>query len=290
MLSNFWQRLRRRLTGISGGGTPTTSYDGDAQLFFDANTGLSSTQKGAVNALVLALKSDGIWNRMVAIYPFVGGTAAAHKWNLKDPRDNDLAFRLSFLGGWTHDASGALPNGTTGYAKTFIDVHENCPQYSFHGSFYNAANVAPGASDYFLFGGKPSGPGIQFEFYNNNSIFAYTGEVNSVGSAVTLNITGQSTWNGLFTLSTYHNNFFRVFRGTTQIGSQTTDRYGYFPNNDPNSDTGKLYISAYNNNETAQSFSPYKCSFISFGWGLNTTQVSALNTAVINLQTALSRL
>jgi hypothetical protein len=55
---------------------------------------------------------------MKAIYPFVGGTASTHKWNLKDPRDLDAAFRLVFNGGWTHSSTGATPNGTNGYADT----------------------------------------------------------------------------------------------------------------------------------------------------------------------------
>ena len=31
---------------------------------------------------------------MKAIYPFVGGTATTHKFNLKDPADINAAFRL----------------------------------------------------------------------------------------------------------------------------------------------------------------------------------------------------
>lgn len=57
---------------------------------------------------------------MKAVYPFVGGTATTHKWNLKDPQDTDAAFRLTFSGGWTHSSTGALPNGTNGYADTFF--------------------------------------------------------------------------------------------------------------------------------------------------------------------------
>jgi hypothetical protein len=57
---------------------------------------------------------------MKALYPFVGGTSTTHKYNLKDPRDLDAAFRVSFIGGWTHSSTGALPNGTNGYADPFI--------------------------------------------------------------------------------------------------------------------------------------------------------------------------
>jgi hypothetical protein len=55
---------------------------------------------------------------MYAIYPFVGGTASSHKWNLKDPRNLDAAFRLIFNGGMTHSSTGVLFNGTNGWANT----------------------------------------------------------------------------------------------------------------------------------------------------------------------------
>ena len=101
-------------------GGSSVSYDSDAIAFFTAAGITDTTQKSAVNALVLDLKTYGIWSKMKAIYPMVGGTATTHKFNLKDPRDLNAAFRLSFIGGWTHSSTGAKPNGSTGYADTFL--------------------------------------------------------------------------------------------------------------------------------------------------------------------------
>jgi hypothetical protein len=56
---------------------------------------------------------------MVAIYPFVGGTAYSHKYNLKNPLDSDTADRLIFTGGWIHSSTGALPNGTNASTRTY---------------------------------------------------------------------------------------------------------------------------------------------------------------------------
>ena len=50
----------------------------------------------------------------------VGGTATTHKYNLKDPRDLDAAYRLAFSGGWTHSSTGATPNGTNAFAQTYF--------------------------------------------------------------------------------------------------------------------------------------------------------------------------
>lgn len=94
------------------------SVDADAQAFITAAAITDATQQTAINSLVVSLKSYGIWSKMKALYPFVGGTASTHKFNLKDPRDLDAAFRLTFSGGWTHSSTGILPNGTNAFADT----------------------------------------------------------------------------------------------------------------------------------------------------------------------------
>jgi len=94
--------------------------DADAQAFITAAAITDATQQAAIDTLVKGMKADGIWTKMKAIYPFVGGTATTHKWNLKDPRDLDAAFRLVFNGGWTHSSTGATPNGTNGFTGVRI--------------------------------------------------------------------------------------------------------------------------------------------------------------------------
>jgi hypothetical protein len=99
-------------------GTPVPTVDPDAQAFITAAAITDPTQQAAINTLVVDLKGYGVWTKMKALYPFVGGTASQHKFNLKDSRDLDAAFRLTFNGGWTHSANGAQPNGTNGFADT----------------------------------------------------------------------------------------------------------------------------------------------------------------------------
>ena len=95
-----------------------SAEDVDAQAFVVSAGLTNATQVTAINTLVSALKTAGIWTKMKAIYPFVGGSAYSHKFNLKDPRDVDAAYRIVFNGGWIHTSTGALSNGTTGYANT----------------------------------------------------------------------------------------------------------------------------------------------------------------------------
>ena len=94
------------------------AVDADAQAFISAAGITDLTQAAAINTLVNDLKTYGLWTKMKAFYPMVGGTAASHKFNLKDPRDLNAAYRLTFFGGLIHDSNGVLGNGTTGYAYT----------------------------------------------------------------------------------------------------------------------------------------------------------------------------
>ena len=120
------------------------SIDPDAQAFITAASITDPTQQSAINQLVVDLKADSLWTKMKAVYPFVGGTASTHKFNLKDPRDLDAAFRLVFSGGWTHSSNGALPNGTNGYADTKLVPSTTLSVNSKHLSIYSRTNTATG--------------------------------------------------------------------------------------------------------------------------------------------------
>jgi hypothetical protein len=106
------------------GGKVITVQDTSSQKYLKAveSSGVvpSVAQNFYSNYLVTIFKELGTWNGAVAIYPFVGGTAASHKWNLKNPLDTDGAKRLTFVGGVTHNANGFNGNGSTGYAVTYV--------------------------------------------------------------------------------------------------------------------------------------------------------------------------
>jgi hypothetical protein len=95
------------------------AFDADAQAFFDrvttAGGTLTTTEKTAVNTLVIGMKADGIWTKMKAIYPMVGASAAACAQNLKS-----ASFTGTFTSGWTFASSGVKGNGTSAYMNTFL--------------------------------------------------------------------------------------------------------------------------------------------------------------------------
>lgn len=264
------------------------NYQSESNAFFAANTGLSDEQKTAVNNLVIALKAIG-WSKFKAVYPFIGGSASAHKWNLINPADTDAAFRLTFAGGWTHDANGALPNGTDGYANTHFEISGNTPPdppdtdlddiENFHVGFYNRTATAPGASDYFLFGVQRSGLSIGWDVYNTDRFSIGMGE-----GADAVNVNPVTDFDRLCIISRTANNSAKAFRDATQVGTTVTNTY-----NEIISVSTPMYISALNSAGTAALFGYQQCAFFSIGAGLSDAEVTALNTAVTNFQTELSR-
>lgn len=91
----------------------------EAQKFIQAAGITDFTQEQASNTLTVQLKMFSLWTKMYAIYPVVGSTATTDKYNLKDPRDLDAAYRITFNGSWTHASTGMTGGGGSGdYAET----------------------------------------------------------------------------------------------------------------------------------------------------------------------------
>jgi len=130
----------RRGIGVQSFVSAGAGTDADAQAFITAAGITDATQQTAINTLVTDLKGYGIWTKMKAIYPMVGGTSSTHKWNLKDPRDLDAAFRLVFSGGWTHSSNGITGNGVNTFAQSFLNDNSVLQLDSAHLSIYSRTN------------------------------------------------------------------------------------------------------------------------------------------------------
>lgn len=250
--------------------------DVDAQAFITAAGITDATQQSAINTLVTDLKGYGVWSKMKAIYPFVGGTASTHKWNLKDPRDLDAAFRLVFSGGWTHSSNGALPNGTNGYANTFLNSLNNTTQDSTHFSYYsrtnsNATEVEISSSTTVAGGGTGSlleirTSGISYYRVNSDLGYATYTDANSFGLYLS-NRTASNVINGW-------KNGSKVATATTASKTQANINY---------------WIGALNQNNVASFYTTKECAFASIGDGLTDTEAANFYTAVQAYQTTLSR-
>jgi len=121
-------------------------WDSATQMYLDA-TGLDESYTPALDGLVKGLKQYGLWSKMKAVYPFIGGTADLHKWNLIDPRDTDDAYRLTFTGGAHSLAEGYRPNyvgNSFGFmANSHLVPLGTLAQDSTHMAMYSLLNVEP---------------------------------------------------------------------------------------------------------------------------------------------------
>ena len=251
------------------------SYDPDAQAFFTASGLTGSTNLTAINNLVVALKGFGIWTKMKAIYPMIGGTAALHKWNLKDPRDLDAAFRLVFNGGWTHTSTGATPNGVNAIADTFLISSGTLSQNSSHISYYsrtlsNNVEVEIGTAS----GNSPSDAGSLIEI-RTSGISYY--RVNSGGTYITYT---DADSRAFYVANRTASNVINGWRNSTKVATGTTASTGL--------STKSFILGAYNAG-SIQFYSQKQCAFSSIGDGLTDTEAANFYTAVQAYNTTLSR-
>jgi hypothetical protein len=258
----------------------TPSVDPDAQAFITAAAITDPTQQAAINTLVVDLKGYSIWTKMKALYPFVGGTASTHKFNLKDPRDLDAAFRLQFLGGWTHSSNGALPNGTNGYADTFFIPSANQTINSNGLGCYITANTFT-SSDAVTMGsfnlaGQAS---ILISKINSSSIDNLDGRLNAANSLQT--IVGRA---GSFDIQRTSSTVTKLYKNASIISN--------FNSGGASLPTLKMYIGNMSFGVNAPYASGYTNSQFRIAYtsdGLTDTDITNLRTAVQAFQTTLGR-
>jgi len=250
-------------------------YDPDAQAFITAASITDATQQSAINQLVLDLKGYSIWTKMKALYPFVGGTASQHKFNLKDPRDLDVAFRLVFSGGWTHSSNGALGNAINTYVDTKFTPSTSGTLNSHHISYYSRTNVSEVVSDMGVNTNSDAngtllviGRSLTTSFYRNNSGATYSSF-------------SDTTSRGLMVVNRTASNVLNAWRDGVKKGTVSTASSGL--------PTAPIFIGSWNINGTSASSNSKQVAFASIGDGLTDTEAANFYTAVQAFNTTLAR-
>jgi hypothetical protein len=257
--------------GIRVGGLITASggFDADAQAYFDrvTNAGgtLSTTEKNAVNQLVLDMKSYGIWTSMKAIYPMVGSSAAACAQNLKSS-----SFTGTFSSGWTFASTGVNGNGVSSYFDTTLIPSTDLSQNNLSGSYYIANNYNSESRDIICTGITGSFIGI---YCSSNNEVALN---DSFAPAVT-----PTKKNGLFIFNRISSTQSKLYANNLQTFSNTIS-----------SNLPSVYSIKINCLEFAgvrSRFATNPIRFAHFGDGLTDTQASNFYTCVQTFQTTLAR-
>jgi hypothetical protein len=252
-------------------GSNNFGFDSDAQAFFDRVTAaggtLSTTEKTAVNTLVVQMKADGIWSGMKAIYPMVGASAAACAQNLKSS-----SFTGSFTSGWTFASTGVTPNGIA-YMDTALNMLNNLLQNNCHISVYSRTNLTNVGSMIGVHDGA-----------FNNAIMLYP----SINGAAYINMFSAGGNNNVFvsdtlglrTLSRLNSSTVNFYQRTTKTALSLTSVTGLNRN---------LFVGANNVAGAGANYDTRQNAWTSIGDGLSDTQQGNLNTAVQAFQTTLSR-
>ena len=262
-------------TNISVGG----AFDSDAQAYFDrvstAGGTLSTTEKTAVNQLVIDLKANSLWTPMKAIYPMVGASAAACAQNLKSS-----SFTGTFTSGWTFASTGATPNGTSAYMNTNFNGFSQFANNFASLTYYARLTIVTGSNKGNYIGTEAQGlsTGTRLTLipsFDGSTAFYATGT-----SLAQLSLSANLN-SGFYTTSRTANNVYKVFRNNIVLGQNTTIDISLIPDSN-------VFLGAVNFG-TGQRYSTQECAFSSIGDGLTDTQASNFYTAVQAFQTTLSR-
>jgi PKD repeat protein len=246
--------------------------DADAEAFFArviaSGGSLTSTEKGAITALVLQLKADGIWNSMKAIYPMVGASAAACAQNLKSS-----SFTGSFTSGWTFASTGITGNGTSAYMNTNLQSNTILTPRNTSFGFYNRTNSSTGK---FAIDISSNGTN-SWEMGCDSSSQYYGRAYSGAAQGLTGNLGNR---NGFYVLTS--NTTTNMFRNGSNAVITAFSTSANLP-------TNNVYLGGDPNIITSVYATTNQYAFAFIGEYLTSTQVANFYTAVQTFQTTLAR-
>lgn len=257
-----------RLITFRKGAVP---LDPDAAAFLTAIGNTDPTIESAINTLVIDLKGYGIWSKMKAIYPMVGGTSTSHSYNLVDTS----TYQITWTGTLTHNSDGVTSGG--GYGDTGLIPSTDLSQDDVHISSYGTFVV-----DTADMGASDASQVNKISFYRTFAGTTYYGA-------------NQSNWD---TFSTTPD--FLPYIGhsvVSRTGSAGSDVKMYL--NSSLTGTGStasnglstypITVCTYNLGGSPTSTSTATFAFFSIGSGLTASEITDFYTAVQNCQITLSQ-
>jgi hypothetical protein len=276
-IGNGWYRIILTVTTTSTVVAPVFSFLPTTGYTIDGSNLPQYTGNGVDGGFIWGAQLES-GNQLSAYQPIIttqsAFMASQMKYNLKDARDLDAAFRLTWSGGWTYSSTGATPNGTNAYADTKLNDNLLTPNSS-HLSFYSRTNTFQTAYDIGLFNGTNGiWLGVGYSDGIRTGVFqtGASGELNQV-TANTLGFV-VTTKNGSTTVTAYKN------------GASVAS--GVKPDTSATNTT--VYLGALNQNGSpGYGFSVKQIAFATIGDGLSSAEVALLNQLVTEYQTTLSR-
>ena len=243
----------------------TPAYNPLTTAWIAATLETDLTIINALNTFEAGLISNSLTGKFNALYPFVGGTAAKHAFNFM----NTATFALTFTGGWTHSATGALPNGTNSHAATGLTPSTTLTLNDSHASAYTRTNTNTGIDVGVLSVGYT---GLAAR-NSGNAIGNINQGLNSLVAAADSRGWFISSRTGVTTVDVYRN-------GASILASTVTST---------SRPTAQVYLAARNNGGVTDVRTARELAFSSIGSGLTSGEISTLYTLIQAFQTSLSR-
>jgi hypothetical protein len=259
---------------------PPPGPDPDAQAFLTATSITDPTITTAINDLVVTLKGLGLYTRFQALYPFVGGTAFTHKFNLINPLDTDAAFRINFFNSVTHNANGIQGSGLNNGAGTGITNYNPAIHMTLndaHISYYSRTNNQK--------------DGVDMGCLEGAHLFTSARRVNTSNQSVGIFIPA----GGSFTATTNTNSqkLYVVNLNPAVVGQQQYFRDGVniLTNTQPHGRPNRTIaiMASHRALSVGVQGQNRNYAFASIGFGFTDAEVVSFTTAVQTFQTTLGR-
>lgn len=253
-----------------------SSFDSDAQAYFDAAGITDSTEKEAWNDFVVGAKAAGIWNKAHRIYPVSPTSIGAAAYCAKS------LIQGSFVNSPTHASTGVTFDGATQYFN-IDDSLDNIMGVGGNTSnsygVYNRTEISIGATRY-AFGADASTGGDALIYHTTTpALIIRNNQVNNNLSTTSIPLGAEGWILGTRESATYAG----LYRGNVLYDTFTTST-SLAP--------APGIIPVFGARRTALSVAGFLNYEWAFGWigsGLTTTECEDLYDLVQAYQTALGR-
>jgi hypothetical protein len=248
---------------------------------------LTKVELDYIRSLVGGMYVIGTWQKCATVYGMVGVNAFKQKFNWKDPRDLDAAFRLSFPNGATHDVNGILFNGTNQYANSFLNPTTvlASPKNDVHLSFYITGGTGLGSSPNVTMGarGNNNGDLTNFEtvlYHRSTTAFFIAG-----GEGFSGNFTGGSnTFSKGYLLGNSFATKVQLYKKGAKFSEGTISASGFASN-------GNIFLGtiSVNTNTPLSAYQNVRLGIATVGAGFTDKQAIQQSQIVTYSQTILGR-
>jgi hypothetical protein len=245
-----------------------SQFDQDATRFLNDAVITDPTQRLAINYLARELKLNSLWTKIIAAYPFIGGTLSTCSRNLKE-NANNLSFFNTVAGNFT--SNGWTPNGTNSYANTNVNFPTETSLNSTALGFYSRTSNTTTGID---MGGSASSINSLIQLISGTTISTSINNSTNISSSIT-------NTQGLFVVSRTSSVLTTAYRNGVSLNTSSAASISI---------TGTdCFLGARSFAGIPLNFSNRQLAFAFISSGLTAGEVSTLYTIIQQYQTILVR-